>query len=98
MVVSVEQIQFELLKTKEELEKWLLYHPTRQENNYDEIVYFIKAELEDVNRALKKIELGSYGICEETSHFIPIESMNSCPTARTVNDVSFSQFYSKKLI
>ncbi|OQX74117.1 MAG: hypothetical protein B6D59_03560 [Campylobacteraceae bacterium 4484_4] len=44
----------------------------------------LKNQLEEVKEALKRIEEGSYGICEKTGKPIPIERLKANPTARTV--------------
>jgi DnaK suppressor protein len=38
-------------------------------------------ELKDVNRALEKIEEGSYGICDATGEAIPRERLEAIPEA-----------------
>lgn len=40
------------------------------------------AELCDVNRALEKIELGTYGQCEHCSANIPVKRLRALPFAR----------------
>ncbi len=44
----------------------------------------LKNQLEEVKEALKRIEEGSYGICEKTGKPIPVERLEANPTARTV--------------
>jgi DnaK suppressor protein len=46
----------------------------------------IQEDLIDVNRALLKMNLRLYGICEETGNQIPIEKLKIIPTARTIYD------------
>jgi len=45
-------------------------------------------QLAEVEHALKKIEDGSYGICEESGKPIPVERLEAYPAARTVVDGS----------
>lgn len=49
----------------------------------------IEEELRDVNHALKKMEEGTYGICEETGLPIPLERLKAIPTARTIREASY---------
>ncbi len=44
----------------------------------------LKKQLEETDAALKRIEEGSYGICEKTGKPIPVERLKANPTARTV--------------
>ncbi|DAB39268.1 MAG TPA: conjugal transfer protein TraR [Sulfuricurvum kujiense] len=44
----------------------------------------LEAEREEINAALNRIALGTYGICEKTGEPIPVARLNANPTARTV--------------
>jgi len=46
----------------------------------------LKQQLAEVEHALKKIEEGSYGICEKTGRPIPADRLEAYPAARTVVD------------
>lgn len=46
------------------------------------IVERIDGELEDVKRALRKVDEGSYGICEACGRPIPPERLEASPAAR----------------
>ncbi len=46
----------------------------------------LKKELSEVDAALKRIEEGTYGICEKTGRPIPVERLEAYPAARTVAD------------
>jgi DnaK suppressor protein len=46
----------------------------------------LRAQLEEVNAALKRIAEGTYGICEETGKPIPVERLEAYPAARTLAD------------
>lgn len=48
----------------------------------------IHAELEDVNRALLKMEFGLYGLCEQTGQQIPYEKLKVLPTVRTMTEAT----------
>ncbi|CAM4164449.1 hypothetical protein BAMA_11945 [Bacillus manliponensis] len=47
------------------------------------LIEFWHKQLEDVNHALKKIEMGTYGICEVSGEKIPVERLEAMPTATT---------------
>ncbi|AFV97371.1 MULTISPECIES: TraR/DksA C4-type zinc finger protein [unclassified Sulfuricurvum] len=44
----------------------------------------LESEMSEINTALNKIALGSYGICERTGKPIPVARLNANPTARTL--------------
>ena len=44
----------------------------------------LEMELNEINAALNRIALGTYGICEKTNQPIPIERLKVNPTARTI--------------
>ncbi len=44
----------------------------------------IRAELDEVEAALKRIEEGTYGICEKIGKPIPVERLEANPAARTL--------------
>ena len=43
----------------------------------------LENQLKEVNRALAKIEQGTYGICEKTGQEISLERLKAYPAART---------------
>lgn len=53
----------------------------------------VEEELRDVNDALKKMEEGTYGICEVTGRQIPLERLRAIPTAKTVLEATPSAVY-----
>jgi len=46
----------------------------------------LKGQLREVEDALKRIEEGTYGICEKTGKPIPVERLEAYPAARTLAD------------
>ena len=46
----------------------------------------LRAQLEEINAALKRIAEGTYGICEKTGKPIPVERLEAYPAARTLAD------------
>lgn len=45
-----------------------------------------KREYNDIERALEKIENGTFGICESTGQEIPYERLKANPTAKTITE------------
>ncbi|MEH7387090.1 TraR/DksA family transcriptional regulator [Bacillus sp. JJ1521] len=59
------------------------------------VINHIKEDLNDVDRALNKLNSGLFGICEETGAEIPIEKLRILPTARTIFEFSFTDLYDR---
>nr|WP_309099296.1 TraR/DksA C4-type zinc finger protein [Fredinandcohnia onubensis] len=59
------------------------------------VMNHIKEDLSDVERALNKINSGTFGICEETGAEIPFEKLRILPTARTIFEFSFIDLYDR---
>ena len=55
------------------------------------LLHDIKEDLKDVERALFKMEIDMYGICEETGRLISTKQMKTMPTAHTIHEF----FYEK---
>lgn len=98
------EIKSELELTKQEL-LTRLAHSThyevsseplfeRQEFEKEKIIiHHIKEDLQDVERALQKMDYGAYGICEETGDKIPVDKLRILPTARSIYEFSFSGLF-----
>ncbi|WP_243523964.1 molecular chaperone DnaK [Bacillus pseudomycoides] len=65
-------------ETKEDVKKKLFLHDIRE-------------DLKDVERALFKMEIEMYGICEETGKYIPVKQMQMMPTARTAHEFLYDK-------
>ena len=102
------EIKAELELTKKELAKRLadstlnelsveLVLKSSALNKEREILHHIKEDLQDVERALTKLDNGTYGICEETKKQIPLERLMNLPTARSIHDFTFSELFEKRL-
>ncbi|MBM7659436.1 RNA polymerase-binding transcription factor DksA [Bacillus mesophilus] len=105
MNMDFNEIHSELLVMKQELESRLqdgsgsVYEEMATEplfrNNQDEkkilIQKHIQDDLIDVKRALIKIDFGIYGYCEETGEPIPLEKLKTLPTARSLQDFTYSE-------
>lgn len=87
------QIKSELELTRTELEEWLnrtSYYGREKTNQVDQ---HIQAELHDVKRTLLKMDLGLFGLCEETGNRIPNELLMVVPTVRTAREAeAMTQF------
>lgn len=55
------------------------------------LLHDMREDLKDVERALWKMEIGMYGICEETGQRMTLRQLKGMPTARTVHEC----FYGK---
>ena len=47
------------------------------------LISHLIAEIEEIDAALKRIENGTYGICEKTGAMIAVERLKAHPMART---------------
>ena len=59
------------------------------------VIKHIKEDLNDVERALNKMNSGLFGICEETGSEIPMEKLRILPTARTMFEFTFTDLYDR---
>lgn len=97
----IDAIRYELQLVRDELRSRLFDYSLFESSCNEEVknstlMYHIKEELQDVERALFKIKNGTYGVCEETKEVIPFEKLRIIPTARTVYDFFFQELYEKK--
>jgi DnaK suppressor protein len=96
------EIRYELQVMKEELRTRLFDHSLFEMTCEDHqgkgstLMHHIKEELQDVERALVKIDKGIYGYCEDTGEEIPFEKLRILPTARTIDDFFFQELYERK--
>ncbi|MDT2045720.1 MULTISPECIES: conjugal transfer protein TraR [Bacillaceae] len=83
----------ELSVIKEELQERLIqYDGNTNEMKYDPykeryVIDMIKADLKDVERALAKLDVGAFGIDENTGEQMCIHKLKVIPTARTEQDL-----------
>ncbi|MBM6618527.1 TraR/DksA C4-type zinc finger protein [Bacillus suaedaesalsae] len=103
MNIEFTEIHSELLMMKQELESRLMKDETNTtEHFFNEPLFtnslyekkhliqkHIHDDLQDVDRALLKLEYGLYGICEDTGERIPLNKLKTLPTARSIFDFSF---------
>ncbi|MCM3003847.1 conjugal transfer protein TraR [Priestia koreensis] len=80
------ELQDRLLKYYAEGLDYLPHLVTPQEQY---VIQSVKADLQDVERALLKLEYGIFGIDEQTGGRLPIDKLRILPTARTENDLLF---------
>lgn len=94
-------IRYELQVMKEELRARLFDHSLFEMTCDDHqgkshtLMHHIKEELQDVERALMKIDKGLYGYCEETGEEIPFEKLRVLQQPEQ-NMISFSRNYLKE--
>lgn len=87
------QIKSELELTRTELEERLNRTSDYDGDKVNQVNQHIQAELHDVKRTLLKMELGLYGLCEETGGRIPNELLMVIPTVRTLREAeAMTQF------
>lgn len=55
------------------------------------LLHHIQEDLKDVERALLKMEIGMYGVCEETGKLLPLEQLRIMPTARTADELLYER-------
>ncbi len=55
------------------------------------VLHHIQEDLKDVERALLKMEIGMYGVCEETGKHLPPEQLRVMPTARTAREFLYER-------
>jgi DnaK suppressor protein len=105
MNMDFNEIHSELLVMKQELESRLQYgsqsvyeefaaEPLYRKNEDEKKILIqkhIQDDLVDVKRALIKLDFGIYGYCEETGEPIPIEKLKTLPTARSLQDFTYSE-------
>lgn len=48
------------------------------------LLHQLEAEMVEIDAALERIAQGTYGICEKTLKYIPLERLMANPSARTV--------------
>ncbi len=97
-------IQYELQVMKEELRARLFDHSLFEmtcgdyQGKSHTLMHHIKEELQDVERALMKIDKGLFGYCEETGEEIAFEKLRILPTARTKYDFFFQELFERKTL
>ncbi|MCM3569136.1 hypothetical protein [Neobacillus mesonae] len=89
-----EKMFLELRQTKLELEQSL-----KKKDKSDWLAVILKAELEDVDNALAKIENGKYGQCEMSGELLPEDLLHMIPTVKTLKDSeNVETFYKKPIL
>ncbi|WP_075980997.1 TraR/DksA C4-type zinc finger protein [Bacillus massilinigeriensis] len=91
MDATLVKLYSELRNTREELKKKL-----HDANGSNMIKPIIAAELRDIEAAIEKMECGTYGRCEVSGEFIPLDLLMDVPTAKTVEDFHKLKSYYRK--
>ncbi|MBM4764002.1 hypothetical protein [Bacillus sp. B15-48] len=81
----------ELRRTKEELLNRL-----EKADKDCPILLYIKAELNDVEVALEKMEAGDFGKCEMSGELLPDGLLGIIPIARSEKDIKMMETYLRK--
>ncbi|MCM3587114.1 hypothetical protein M3182_15350 [Mesobacillus maritimus] len=81
----------ELRRTREELLERL-----QQADKHSSILLYIKAELDDVERAIAKMEAGDFGRCEMSGELLPDGLLGMVPTARSEEDLKMMEAFLRK--
>ncbi|PDY47563.1 molecular chaperone DnaK [Bacillus pseudomycoides] len=68
-----------------------LGYESKEDGKKKLFLHDIREDLKDVERALFKMEIDMYGICEETGTYIPIKQMKMMPTARTIHEFLYEK-------
>ncbi|CAM3697441.1 hypothetical protein [Mesobacillus zeae] len=84
-------IQEELRRTRDELAAYL--HEGAEESP---VLPFIRAEYDDVELAIKKLEAGNFGKCELSGELLPEGLLGMVPTARNTSDLNRMGEYLRK--
>jgi RNA polymerase-binding transcription factor DksA len=85
-----EKLFLELRQTKEEIENSL----KKQKQQW--LTSILKAELQDINAAIQKVEDGKFGQCEISGEFIPDDLLKMIPTIRSIKDTEDLELFYKK--
>jgi RNA polymerase-binding transcription factor DksA len=91
MESNLDYICNELRETRTELLAYL-----KTEHSNERILQYIKAELNDIESALLKIDSGDYGKCEITGQYLPAEMLQKMPTAKSAEELLQLEKYCRK--
>ncbi|WP_028398936.1 TraR/DksA family transcriptional regulator [Ectobacillus panaciterrae] len=62
-----------------------------EERKKKTVLHHIQEDLKDVERALFKMDIGMYGICEETGQTLSFDQLRVMPTARTIHEFLYER-------
>lgn len=65
--------------------------PNNEVRKKQAVLQHMQEDLKDVERALLKMKIGMYGICEDTGQPLPIEQLRIMPTVRTVHEFLYNR-------
>lgn len=63
-----------------------LFSMKKEDSRQKMLLHDMREDLKDVERALLKMEMGMYGICEETGVLLSFKQLKTLPTARTIHE------------
>lgn len=90
---NLDYIYKELRETRNELISYL--NKNAAQSN-EKIMPYIKAELKDIDDALKKIQYGEYGKCEFSGELLPYEILQIIPTVKSANETAHLERFCRK--
>jgi len=86
--IALIQVELNCIGMDGELDEILDMAEVEIESTTDHmLIEKLESEVEEINAALNRIALGTYGICEKTGEPIPVARLNANPTARTIVNV-----------
>ncbi|WHY79269.1 hypothetical protein QNH20_09080 [Neobacillus sp. WH10] len=86
-----EQLFLELRQTQAEIEKSL-----KNQQKQAWLTSILEEELEDVDAALRKFNVGNFGKCEISGEMIPDYLLKMIPTLKSIKDSEDLEIYYKK--
>nr|WP_295973956.1 hypothetical protein [uncultured Bacillus sp.] len=91
MDLNTNEIYSELRKTKQELLE-------RLENDCSSplIKPYLLGELQDIDRALEKLERGTFGTCEISGELLPADVLLMIPTLKSMDDCKTIRYFLRK--
>lgn len=75
-----------------------LLNGLKEKKGRESLIPLMKAEINDINRALQKLEEGKYGICEVTGKEIEKDLLMAIPLMQSITEVEEISKYLHKAI
>lgn len=88
MDLNINEVYSELRITKEEIMKRL-----QNEQCSPLVRPFIESELKDIDKALSKINEGTFGTCEISGELIPEDLLSVIPTLKSMEDCKTVSYF-----
>ncbi len=91
MDININKIYSELRKTKQELLQRL-----NDDDSSPLVKPFILCELKDIEKALEKLEAGTFGTCEISGELLPQDLLAMVPTLKSLDDCKTIEYFFRK--